>query len=275
MGMLDGKVAIVTGSGRGIGRAAARLFSEHGARVVINDLDRDAARATAADLPGETAVHVGDLTRAGEPEALVQTAIEAWGQLDILVNNAGYARDGVVHKMSDDAFQQMLDIHAVVPFRVIRAAAPHMREVAKAERERGEENFRKIVNVTSIAGTMGAPGQANYAAGKAALVGLTKTLAKEWASFKINVNAVAFGWVETRLTGSQGDDNAIEIGGERIQLGIPERIRETAPALAPLGRPAQPHEAAAGIFLLCTPWANFIHGQVLNVTGGQVAGMES
>jgi 3-oxoacyl-[acyl-carrier protein] reductase len=273
MGILDGRVAIVTGSARGIGRATAELLGEAGARVVINDLDADAAHATAAEISAETIVHTGDLTVPGEPDALVAAAIDAWGRLDIVINNAGYALDGVVHKLSDDAYQRMLDIHAVVPFRMIRAAAPHMREPAKLERERGEEVFRKIVNVSSIAGTMGAPGQANYAAGKAAVVGLTKTVAKEWAQFKINVNAVAFGWVETRLTGAMDSDNAIEIGGARVQLGIPESLREAAPALAPLGRPATAREAASGIFLLCTPWANFITGQVLNVTGGQAIGM--
>jgi 3-oxoacyl-[acyl-carrier protein] reductase len=273
MGILDQKVAIVTGSGRGIGRATAELLSEHGARLVINDLDSDAAREAAAALPGEAVPHSGDLTQPDVPEQLIQTAIDTWGQIDIIVNNAGYTLDGVVHKISDDHFQRMLDIHLIVPFRVIRAAAPHLREPAKREREEGREVFRKIVNVSSIAGTMGAPGQGNYAAGKAGLVGLTKTLAKEWAQFKINVNAVAFGWVQTRLTGAQDADNVMTIGGEQVQLGIPEAIRATAPSLAPLGRPAFPHEAAGGIFLLCTPWANFIHGQVINVTGGQAIGM--
>ncbi len=273
MGVLDDKVAIVTGSGRGIGRATAELLAQHGARVVVNDLDADAARETASALAGESVVHTGDLTKEGVPDALVQQAVDAWGRIDIIVNNAGYAMDGVVHRLSDDAFQRMLDIHVVVPFRVVRAAAPYLREPAKAERAEGREVFRKIVNVTSIAGTMGAPGQANYAAGKAAVVGLTKTLAKEWAQFKINVNAIAFGWVETRLTGAMDADNTIEIDGEALQLGIPERMREAAPSLAPLGRPATAQEAAGGIFLLCSPWANFIHGQVINVTGGQAIGM--
>ena len=214
MGVLDDKVAIVTGSARGIGRATAELLSEHGAKLIINDLDADLAEQAASEIAGETAVYGGDLTKDGSPEALVQTAIDAFGKIDIIVNNAGYTIDAPIHKMSDDAFQRMLDIHTVVPFRVIRAAAPHLREPAKAEREQGVEVFRKIVNVSSISGTMGNAGQANYASGKAAVVGLTKTLAKEWGQFKINVNAVAFGWIETRLTATKDADNTMEIDGQ-------------------------------------------------------------
>src|SRR5215213_1749108 len=273
LGVLDDKVAIVTGSARGIGRATAELLSEHGAKVVINDLDGDVAEQTAAEIAGETVVHAGDLTKPGAPEALVQAAIDAWGRLDILVNNAGYTSDAPIHKLSDDAFQRMLDIHTVVPFRIIRAAAPHLREPAKVERERGEEVFRKIVNVSSISGTMGNAGQANYSAGKSGVVGLTKTLAKEWGQFKINVNAVAFGWIETRLTASKVDDNTMEIGGEKVQLGIPDQMRGMASMLIPIGRTGTPEEAAGGVFFLCSPWSNFVHGQVLNITGGQWTGM--
>ena len=273
MGVLDGKVAIVTGSARGIGRATAELLCEHGAKVVINDLDTDLAEQTASEIAGETAVYGGDLTAADAPDALVQTAIDAWGKVDIIVNNAGYTIDAPLHKMSDEAFQRMLDIHTVVPFRVIRAAAPHLREPAKQEREEGREVFRKIVNVSSISGTMGNAGQANYAAGKAALVGMTKTLAKEWGQFKINVNAVAFGYIETRLTASKDESNVMEIGGEKVQLGIPDQMRGMASMLIPIGRPGTPEEAAGGVFFLCSPWSNFVHGQVLNVTGGQFTGM--
>ncbi len=273
MGVLDDKVAIVTGSARGIGRATAELLSEHGAKVLINDLDGDVAEQTASEIEGETIVHAGDLTQEGAPDALVQAAIDAWGKLDIIVNNAGYTIDAPIHKMSDDAFQRMLDIHTVVPFRVIRAAAPHLREPAKLERERGEEVFRKIVNVSSISGTMGNAGQANYAAGKAAIVGMTKTLAKEWGQFKINVNAVAFGHIETRLTASKEASNVMEIGGQTVQLGIPDQMRQMAPMMIPLGRPGTPREAAGGVFFLCSPWSNFVHGQVLNITGGQFTGM--
>src|SRR3954463_13987361 len=273
MGVLDDKVAIVTGSAGGIGRAPAELLSEHGAKVVINDLDADLAEQAASEISGETAVYGGDLTASGAPDALVKTAIDAWGKIDIIVNNAGYSIDGVVHKMSDDAFQKMLDIHTIVPFRVLRAAAPHLREPAKVEREEGREVFRKIVNVSSISGTMGNPGQANYSAGKAAVVGLTKTLAKEWGQFKINVNAVAFGWIETRMTAAKDSENTMEIDGQTVQLGIPDQMRSLAPMMIPLGRPGTPEEAAGGVFFLCSPWSNFVHGQVLNITGGQFGGM--
>ena len=273
MGVLDGKVAIVTGSARGIGRATAELLCEHGASVLINDLDGDLARQAAAEIGGDTLVHTGDLTAVGACDALVQAAIDGWGKLDIIVNNAGYTIDGMVHKMTDEQFQRMLDIHAVVPFRVCRAAAPYLREPAKKEREEGIEVFRKIVNVSSISGTMGNAGQANYAAGKAAVVGLTKTLAKEWGQFKINVNAVAFGFIDTRLTAAKEQDNTIEIGGETVQLGIPEQLRGMSSMLIPLGRPGTAEEAAGGVFFLCSPWSNYVHGQTLNVTGGQFTGM--
>ncbi|TMK42401.1 MAG: SDR family oxidoreductase [Actinobacteria bacterium] len=273
MGVLDGKAAIVTGSARGIGRATAELLAEHGARVLVNDLDGDLAEQAASEIQGETAAFAGDLTKEGVPDQLVEKAVGEFGQLDIIVNNAGYTLDAPIHKMSDDWFQRMLDIHVVVPFRVIRAAAPHLREPAKQEREEGREVFRKIVNVTSISGTMGNAGQANYSSGKAAVVGLTKTLAKEWGQFKVNVNAVAFGYIETRLTASKEESNVMEIDGEKVQLGIPDQLRGMAAMLIPLGRPGTPAEAAGGVFFLCSPWANYVHGQVLNVTGGQFTGM--
>jgi 3-oxoacyl-[acyl-carrier protein] reductase len=273
MSVLDGKVAIVTGSARGIGRATAELLSQQGAKVLINDLDGDVAEQTAGEIAGDTLVFGGDLTQPGVCDELVSRVIEEWGQIDILVNNAGYTLDAPIHKMSDEWFQRMLDIHTIVPFRMCRAVAPHMREPAKREREEGREVFRKIVNVSSISGTMGNAGQANYSAGKSGVVGLTKTLAKEWGQFKINVNAVAFGYIETRLTASKDESNTIEIDGEKVQLGIPDQLRGMASMLIPLGRPGTPAEAAGGVFFLCSPWANYVHGQVLNITGGQFTGM--
>jgi 3-oxoacyl-[acyl-carrier protein] reductase len=273
VGVLDGKSAIVTGSARGIGRAVAERLTGEGAQVLINDLDGDVAEQAAQEIQGETSVFAGDLTKDGVCDQLVQKAVDDFGKIDIIVNNAGYTWDGPIHKMEDRQFQAMLDIHTVVPFRVLRAAAPHLREPAKKEREAGEEVFRKIVNVTSISGTFGNAGQANYSAAKAGLVGLTKTLAKEWGQFKINVNAVAFGFVETRLTASKEEAGTFQKDGEEIKLGIPEQLRQMAAMIIPIGRPAQPEEAAGPVFFLCSPLSNYVHGQVLNVTGGQFGGM--
>jgi 3-oxoacyl-[acyl-carrier protein] reductase len=274
MRVLDGKAAIVTGSARGIGRATSALLTEHGARVLVTDLDEAAAREAAESIGGETAVFGGDLTEDGVPDAVVQRAVDSFGQLDIVVNNAGYTWDGMAHRMSDDQFRAMLEIHTVVPFRLLRAAAPYLREAGKADKEAGREIFRKVVNVTSISGTQGNLGQANYSAAKAGLVGLTKTLAREWGPFKVNVNAVAFGFVETRLTAASDEGGeAFVKDGVEIPLGIPERMRQMAPMIIPLGRPATPEDAAGPIFFLCSPWSNFVHGQVLTASGGQTTGM--
>jgi 3-oxoacyl-[acyl-carrier protein] reductase len=273
MSVLAGKTAIVTGSARGIGRAAAELLAEHGARVLVTDLDGELAEQTAAEL-GNAVAFGGDLTGDGVPEAVVRAAIDSFGQLDIVVNNAGYTWDGMAHKMSDEQFRAMLEIHTVVPFKLLRAAAPYLRDAGKADREAGREVFRKVVNVTSISGTQGNVGQVNYSAAKAGLVGVTKTLAREWGPFKVNVNAVAFGFVETRLTAPSVDGGeTITRGDVEIRLGIPETMRELASTVIPLGRPALPREAAGPILFLCSPWSNFVHGQVLTASGGQMTGM--
>jgi 3-oxoacyl-[acyl-carrier protein] reductase len=277
MGVLDGKAAIVTGSARGIGRATAGLLAEQGARVLVTDLDEGVANEAASAMPGETAVFAGDLTKDGVSNAVVQKAIDAFGQLDIVVNNAGYTWDGMAHKMSDEQFRAMLEIHTVAPFKLLRAAAPYLRDAGKADKEAGREVFRKVVNVTSISGTQGNLGQANYSAAKAGLVGLTKALAREWGPFKVNVNAVAFGFVDTRLTAAldEGEAETIARGETEIRLGIPSKMRELASTIIPLGRPATPAEAAGAVFFLCSPWSNFVHGQVLTVNGGQTTGMTS
>ncbi len=276
MEVLQGKAAVVTGSARGIGRAVAELLAAHGARVLITDLDGETAAEAASAIDGDTAVFGGDLTKDGVPEAIVQRAVDEFGQLDILVNNAGYTWDAMAHKMTDEQFRAMLEIHTVVPFKLLRAAAPFMRDAGKADKEAGREVFRKVVNVTSISGTQGNLGQANYSSAKAGLVGLTKTLAREWGPFKVNVNAVAFGFVETRLTAASdnGGESFVKDGVE-IPLGIPEKMRQMAPMIIPLGRPATPEDAAGPIFFLCSPWSNFVHGQVITASGGQMTGMTS
>ena len=275
MGLLDGKTAIITGSARGIGRATAELFASEGAQVAINDIDGDIAEQASKEISGETIAVSGDLTQPGACDDVVGKAVEAFGKVDILVNNAGYTWDGVAHRMSDEQFQAMLEIHCVVPFKMCRAVAPHMRDPAKAERDRGEEVFRKVVNITSISGTMGNAGQVNYSSGKAAVTGLTRTLAKEWGQFKINVNAIAFGFVETRLTQAKEKGETIKAGdeGPDVQIGVPEQMRAMAAMIIPLGRPAQPEEAAQPVLFLASPMSNYIHGQIVNVTGGQFGGM--
>jgi 3-oxoacyl-[acyl-carrier protein] reductase len=271
--VLEGKSAIVTGSARGIGRATAEMLAAAGANVLINDLDGDVAEQASGEIEGNTIAIGGDLTDPTVPAALVKKAVDEFGQLDILINNAGFTWDGPVHKITDDQWEAMLAIHVTAPFRMIREAAPYFREPAKAERNEGKEVFRKIVNVSSTSGMFGNAGQANYAAGKMGVVGLTKTVAKEWGQFKVNVNAVAFGFVETRLTAAKENAETIEKDGEQIQLGIPEQMRQMAAMLIPLGRAATPEEAAAPVFFLASPYSNYVHGQVLNITGGMFGGM--
>ena len=276
MAELEGRVAVVTGSARGIGEQSARKLSDAGARVLISDLDADLAAEVAGSLPTEAAVHAGDLTADGEAEKLIEAASDAFGRIDIVVNNAGFAWDGPIHKTSDEQFDAMIAIHTTVPFRVLRAAAPHLREPAKADREAGREIFRKVVNVTSLAGVMGNAGQVAYAAGKGGVIGLTKALAKEWGGLKINVNAIAFGAIDTRLTAPVGTAGEIEVGGgETVTLGVSEQARAGMSTMIPLGRAATPEEAARGVYFLCSPASDYVHGQVLGVSGGLAVGMGS
>lgn len=269
--LLVGKSAIITGSGRGIGRAVAMLFAEHGALVVVNDLDADVAEATAQDIArsgGRAIVCAGSVTDPTFPDRLVKTTVEAFGGIDIIVNNAGYTWDAVIQNMTDEMWYAMIDVHLTAPFRIIRAAVPYMREVAKKEIAEGKRIHRKIINVSSTSGIAGNAGQINYAAGKMGIVGLTKSLAKEWGRFNINVNAVAYGFIDTRLTKPKEQQEKVLINGKEVQLGIPDAMRQVSLNFIPLGRPGTPEEAAGPVLFLASPLADYVTGAVLLVTGG-------
>lgn len=273
--LLKDRVALVTGAGRGIGRATAERLADEGARVVVNDLDRAVAEDTARSLGTAGLACPGDVTEPATSAALVSAAMTEWRRLDIVVNNAGYNWDGPLEEMCQEQMQAMLDVHVVAPFLLLRAAAPHLKRPAEAERDRGEEVFRKVVNVSSISGTMGNPHQANYSAAKAAVVGLTKGLAKEWGPWRINVNAVAPGFIDTRLTALEGSGELIEVGGREVALGIPAEHRRKGSDLVALGRPGSSDEVARAVLFLCSPLSDYVQGQVLSVTGGLMLGLSS
>lgn len=272
MKLLQDKVAIITGSGRGIGAATAQLFALHGAKVVVTDIDPKPAEQTVGQIraAGGTALAVAaDVTDAGGVEELIGQTVNAYGGIDILVNNAGYTWDGMMHKMSDEQWDAIIAVHLTAPFKLIRAAVPYMREAAKKEKEQtGAAKARKIINISSTSGTRGNVGQANYSAGKAGVIGLTKTLAKEWGPFNIQVNAVAFGFIETRLTQADEKGDFTERDGKKIKLGIPDQMRQMSFMLIPAGRAGTPDEAAGPVLFLASELSNYVSGQVLEVTGG-------
>ena len=272
MKKLEGKVAIVSGSGRGIGRAIAMKLASEGAKVVVNDLDAAPAEQTVADIKkagGIAVACVGSVTADGFADRFVKTAIDGFGGLDIIINNAGYTWDNVIQKMTDEQWHSILDVHLTAPFKILRAAADYFRHQSKVEAEAGKEIFRKVVNISSIAGTGGNAGQANYSAGKAGIIGLTKALSKEWGRYKVNVNAVAFGMIKTRLTEATAGGNAsIDVEGRKIKVGVNPDLLAMMERSIPLGRGGTPEEAAGSVYLLCTPESNYISGQTLICGGG-------
>ena len=270
---LDNKVALVSGSGRGIGREIALKLAAEGARVVINDLDATPAQQTVADIiaaGGQAVACVGSVTEAGFAERFVATAIDTYGGLDINVNNAGYTWDNVVQKMTDEQWEAMLAVHLTAPFRILRAASGFIRDAAKREAEAGKPVHRKVVNISSTSGVYGNAGQANYAAAKAGINGLTKAMAKEWGRYKVNVNSVAFGLIMTRLTEVDASADAkIDIAGQQIKVGVRPDILKNAEATIPLGRGGTPEEAAGAVYLFCIPESDYVSGQVLVCGGGK------
>jgi 3-oxoacyl-[acyl-carrier protein] reductase len=246
---LESKIALVTGAGRGIGRAVATKLTAAGATVMVNDLDAETLSGVGA------ASLAGDVTDPRFPQQLVDRTVQEFGGLDIIVNNAGYTWDNVIQKTTDEQFQAMLDIHLIAPFRILRAAAPYLRAAA------GTPGRRKVVNITSISGTDGNPGQAGYGSGKAGVIGLTRTMAKEWARYHVNVNAVGFGLIETRLIQPLSDESKIEIKGREIKVGVPAAVREKMIA-------GTAGDAAGPVLFFCSPLSDFVTGEVLMCTGG-------
>lgn len=264
---LESKTALVTGSGRGIGRAIAERLAAAGARVMLNDLDPAPLAEARAAIPSSEAL-AGDLTDPAFPGKLVEATIAKFGGLDIIVNNAGYTWDNVIRKTSDEQFQAMLDIHLVAPFRILRAAAPFISEAAKREAAEGRRVHRKVVNITSISGTDGSPGQAGYSSGKAGVIGLTRTMAKEWGRYCVNVNAVGFGLIETRLIQPLTADSTIDVKGHEIRVGVQPGVLDKVIAASPFGRAGTADEAANAVLFFCSPLSDFVTGEVLMCSGG-------
>jgi 3-oxoacyl-[acyl-carrier protein] reductase len=271
---LDSKVAVVTGAGRGVGRAIALKLAGEGARVVLNDLDaepaEEAANAVTA-LGGEAVVCAGDITTPDFGERLVSTAVEKLGRLDVIVNNAGYIWNTTIQKHTDEQWYAMMDVHATAPFRILRAAAPYLREAAKREQAEGKAACRKVVNISSISGVYGAATQLSYSAAKAAVIGITKTLAKEWGRYNVTVNCVALGHINTRLTERLTTEaRAIRVKGRDLKVGLPSDALDMMHALTPLGRGGTPEEAAGAAYLFCIPESDYVSGQVLICSGGLI-----
>jgi 3-oxoacyl-[acyl-carrier protein] reductase len=267
---LEGRTALVTGSGRGIGRAIARRLVEAGAHVMLNDLEEPLLLEAKAAMgaPDRVRHFAADLTHPATPAALVEATLAAFGSLDIIVNNAGYLWDSVIQKTTDEQFQAMLDIHLVVPFRILRAASTHIRDSAKREAAEGRRVMRKVVNITSIAGTDGNPGQSGYGSAKAGVIGLTKTIAKEWGRYNVNVNSVGFGFIETRLVQPLGEGSEIDMKGKKIKVGIHQATIDAVKTLCPLGRAGTVEEAAGPVLFFCSALSDYVSGEILIVSGG-------
>lgn len=272
MHRLANKVALVTGAGRGIGRAIALKLACEGARIVVNDLDVEPATETIEAIRGvggEAVACVGSVSEPDFGTRFVATALDTFGGVDIIVNNAGFTWDSVIQKMSDEQFQAIMDVHVTGPFRILRAASEPIRRFAKSEAEQGREVFRKVVNVSSVVGLSGNPGQVNYATAKAGIVGMTKTLAREWGRYRVNVNCVAFGFIQTRMTQPLDTATTVDVGGREVRYGVqPALLEQLERQQIPLGRLGTPEEAANGVYLFCSPESDYISGQVITVGGG-------
>ncbi|MFJ4291865.1 SDR family NAD(P)-dependent oxidoreductase [Cupriavidus sp. NPDC089707] len=269
---LEGKVAIVTGAGRGIGRSIALLFASKGASVVVNDLDAEPASEVVAEIEkagGKALAFPCNVTDPDFGARLVKATLDRFGAIDMIVNNAGYTWDNVIQKMSDEQWDAIIDCHLKAPFNLLRAAQPYFREASKGEAEAGREVFRKVVNISSIAGTQGNAGQANYSAAKAGIIGMTKTLSKEWGRMKVNVNCVAYAAIETRLTQAVTADTFVNVDGRQIKVGVPADKIAAAQSQIPFGRMGTCDEAAGAVYMFCIPESNYVTGQTIICGGGR------
>ncbi len=273
MGQLDGRTAIVTGSGRGIGQQIALRLSRDGANVVVNDLDEEPANETVAlirQIGGEAVACNGDVTQPDFGDRIIATATNAFGGCHIIVNNAGYTWDSVIQKMTDEQWYAILDVHLTAPFRILRAFQGYLKETVAREEAAGQRIVRKVVNISSTSGVNGNAGQVNYSAGKAGIIGITKTLAKEWGRYHVTVNAVAFGYIQTRLTQplQPGEGGSVQVGEREVKVGVQAGRIAMMNQMIPLGRGGLPEEAAGSVYLFCSPDSDFVSGQCLVVNGG-------
>jgi len=268
-GRLAGRVALVTGAGRGIGRALVLKLVAEGSRVVANDLDAatlESLRDDVARSGGVCDVLAGDVTAPDFGDRAVAATVERFGDLHIVVNNAGYVWNSRVTSHTDEQWYAMIDVHATGPFRLLRAAGRHFRQAAEDGRT---SPARKVVNVSSVSGLFGEPTQFSYSAAKSALVGMTRSLAKDWGRYNVTVNCVAFGYIDTRLTQTfAGQVPEIEIGDRKMKVGLDAARAEVVRSLIPLGRIGMPEDAAGAIFLFCLPESDFITGEVVCAAGG-------
>ncbi|OGR12545.1 MAG: 3-oxoacyl-ACP reductase [Desulfobacterales bacterium RIFOXYA12_FULL_46_15] len=273
-GMLKNKVAIITGSGRGIGRETAIMFANEGAKVVVSDIDPEPARKTVEDIRqsgGDAVSYTGDVMASGFASGIVEKAVETFGGLHILVNNAGFTWDNLIHKMTEEQWDKILDIHLKAPFRIIQAAKPYFCDAAKEEiSKNGSALARKIINISSVAGTGGNLGQANYSSAKAGVTGLTKTMSKEWARYNVQSNCVAYGFIDTRLTQDKEQGICVDTGSRKVAVGIPAKNRDLFTKMIPMGRPGTVREAAGVILFFASPLSDYVSGQVLICGGGFV-----
>jgi 3-oxoacyl-[acyl-carrier protein] reductase len=241
---LTGKVALVTGAAQGIGKAVAMLLARNGANMVVSDINLEKVEETAKEIeligPKTIAIKV-DVSNLKEVEQMVETILEKFGKIDILVNNAGITRDKLILRMTEEDWDAVLNVNLKGTFHCTKAVVRHM----------AKQRSGKIVNIASVVGEMGNASQANYSASKAGVIGLTKTIAREFAQRGINVNAIAPGYIETPMT---------EV--------LPEKVKEELKRLIPMERLGKPEDVAEAVLFLVSEESNYVTGQVLNVNGG-------